>query len=93
MYHSYHISAPNVPLQPNAEDYFLLIFRLRQRRLNLQRLFTTTFNLPGAAGKLLLAKGDDSDVTVRLRQPHLIGFAAVLTLRRTLCFPEGRTLE
>lgn len=31
MYHSIHISPPNVPLHPNAKDYFLLIFRLRRR--------------------------------------------------------------
>lgn len=30
MYHSIHISPPNVPLHTNAKDYFLLIFSLRQ---------------------------------------------------------------
>ena len=30
MHHSSHISPTNAPLQPNAKDYFLLIFRLRR---------------------------------------------------------------
>lgn len=70
MFHSIHISPTNVPLHPNAEDYFLLIFRFRQHSLHLQSLFTTTFNLPGTADKLSLAQGDNSHATVRRVQTN-----------------------
>jgi len=70
MYHLIHISPTNVPLRPNAKDYFLLICRFHQRRLHLQSLFTPAFNLPETAGRLSLAQGDNSEITVRLTPPN-----------------------
>lgn len=83
MYRSIHISPPNVPLHPNAKDYFLLIFRLCQRWLHLRSLFTTTFNLPGAPGRPILTSLSDSDNQTKLAF-KLLSYDRLNFLTRTI---------